>query len=67
MNAHPTAKEIFRRDRKVLNATVEQFIVSSANPASVDPLFVSFYWVEDLGQWLPYEVGRITGDFRILF
>jgi hypothetical protein len=64
---HPTAKDIFQRDRQVLHATVEQFIVSSANPGSVDPLFLSFYWVQDLDCWLLYEVAKITGDFRILF
>ena len=63
---HPTAKEIFQRDGKVIHATVEQFVMTSANPDSVDPLFVSFYWVDELGQWLPYEIARLTGDFRTI-
>lgn len=63
---HPTAKEIFAQNGKVLYAAVEQFVIFNSDPDQVCPLFVAFYWADSSQQWMPYEMAKVACRWRSL-
>lgn len=70
---HPTAHEIYERNhnRGILHATVEQYVETTGDKFTTgptpNPLYVSFYWDEDHGQWQPYQMAKVLGWYKTTF
>jgi hypothetical protein len=70
---HPTAHEIYERshEKQILHATVEQYVETTGDKFTTgptpNPLYVSFYWDDDHGQWRPYQMAKLLGWYKTTF
>ena len=51
---HPTPQEVIKRQGDVLTAYVS-LVVKTEHPPEIVPIVVQFYWVDEYGEWLPYQ------------